>query len=268
MRKSLSEIFPGFQTNNLGHLFFLAMLAYPSPKETKQRNEFMEAMHVFWLKSLMKNKLIKKDEVLDKYRTYPKRKAIRKTNHGFLKRIINLRMNAAWLALDKISRSHVKNADRLLTLVNNGKLLIYPSDMKLYGPRRSADPIGFEEFHSDDKYSDSEWRAGEESKIYGIIYKPSRPVLHMALALLPLIIDLGIQETSDNEPLRGLIIRSNEVKKRSGMRAIIQNDTSEISLDLITNPDWLNDILFIAECWYDDLPEYLPITKEKLIPIS
>lgn len=251
LQKDLEKIYSeSFTDRDLGHLFFLGALAYPALKDKNHVINFV--LSVLSEKSKALSEYFHRRDFLDKrLKGFEARKAKRNIEHVFNKRIPR-RMQAVIITLNYI---------------NNWELNISKSVEHLIDKKYNPD---FNDYIED------------KSNIYRLIWTESKPVLHMAMALFPLIhrviaddekpsilsfslLDELKQKKGNMEtleiPIRDFFILSNSVKKRLSIKDNLK--------DYLISQEWLPDVLKIAEAWSFILPGLIStIKKEDLYRIS
>ncbi len=220
-----------------GHLYFLGLLAYPKANECKNIANFVTSVLAERFKALADAGHCRMSIINDRFRTYEKRKAQRNIMHT-LKRINDKRLKAAWLALCYINKwepSLNKTIEDVIT--------------------KSTDLT-------------------DKSNIYNNIWIESKPVLHLAMAVFPMLHNIYGKDIKSELDIKKDLIK--QIKKTRTLNisdlCIIPSQTArklniKEPFDLLKS-GWLKDILQVANVYYDLLPAMIPsINKKDLIKL-
>lgn len=221
-----------------GHLYFLGLLAYPSAKEAKHLINFITSCISERFKAVAEAGYCKMSYIPERYRIYEKRKATRNIAHT-LNRIADKRLKASIIAINRMGRFE-------------------PTLNKAV-----------------ERFKSKSSKEIDRENIYHQIWSESKPVLHMAMAILPMIHNIYDKDVRHDLNVKKDLV--GQIKKTMTFNitdlCIIPSNTAwrlniKEESDLL-KPGWLNDILNVAKVYYDLLPAMIPSIKQSnLIKLS
>lgn len=241
--KAILDLYKEQFKEQFGHIYLLALLAYPKLSDYKHSLNFITSVESEIFKGASEISHFKMSGIADKFRTYEKRKAERNIEHT-LKRIIDRRLLAAWIALNYMNRPGTSLND----------IVDHITKKKEYSTFKLC---------------------SNKTNIMKDIWTESKTVLHIAMAVFPMLHNIYAKDIKPDLDITYNLVKQIKKNKKLSISAlcIIPGKTAK-RLNIkdkfeLLKPGWLDDILQVAEVYYDLLPAMIPfLNKEDLIKLS
>jgi len=221
-----------------GHLYLLGLLANPRPRDLIHVADFVKGILSEAYKAMAREGLFREARIPDQFLKHEKRKAERNAQRTF----------------EKISQRRIPAGAMALYMMNK----LEPSLNRTIGRLSGIGKFGLDKL--------------DKANVYRLIWTETKPVLHVALAILPMIHRIFPADLRPSLDVSGDLV--SQIKKTwtldlRDLYLIPQRTAERLKIETVEDlikPGWLQDILNVAGVYRDLLPHRIPsVEKTDLI---